>query len=72
MQAFVFAGKAHPHDKAGQDLIKRIIELSRRPEFIGKIIFVENYNMILAKKLVSGCDVWMNTPTRQYLSSTTQ
>ena len=68
---FIFAGKAHPHDKAGQDLIKRIIELSRRPEFIGKIIFVENYNMILAKKLVSGCDVWMNTPTRPLEASGT-
>ena len=68
---FIFAGKAHPHDKAGQDLIKRIIELSRRPEFIGKIVFVENYNMILAKKLVSGCDVWMNTPTRPLEASGT-
>ncbi len=68
---FIFAGKAHPHDKAGQDLIKRIIELSRRKEFIGKIVFVENYNMILAKKLVSGCDVWMNTPTRPLEASGT-
>ncbi|MDY6347132.1 MAG: alpha-glucan family phosphorylase [Bacteroidales bacterium] len=68
---FIFAGKAHPHDKAGQDLIKRIIELSRRPEFVGKIVFVENYNMIIAKKLVSGCDVWMNTPTRPLEASGT-
>ena len=68
---FIFAGKAHPHDKAGQDLIKRIIELSRKPEFVGKIVFVENYNMILAKKLVSGCDVWMNTPTRPLEASGT-
>ncbi len=68
---FIFAGKAHPHDKAGQDLIKRIIELSRKPDFVGKIVFVENYNMILAKKLVSGCDVWMNTPTRPLEASGT-
>ena len=68
---FIFAGKAHPHDKAGQDLITRIIELARRPEFIGKIIFVENYDMILAKKLVSGCDVWLNTPTRPLEASGT-
>lgn len=68
---FVFAGKAHPHDKAGQDLITRIIELSRKPKFIGKIIFVENYDMILAKKLVSGCDVWLNTPTRPLEASGT-
>lgn len=68
---FVFAGKAHPNDKAGQDLITRIIQLSRRPEFIGKIVFVENYDMILAKKLVSGCDVWLNTPTRPLEASGT-
>lgn len=68
---FLFAGKAHPHDKAGQDLITRIMELSKRPEFLGKIIFVENYDMILAKKLVSGCDVWLNTPTRPLEASGT-
>lgn len=68
---FLFAGKAHPHDKAGQDLITRIIELARLPEFVGKIIFVENYDMILAKKLVSGCDVWLNTPTRPLEASGT-
>ncbi|MBQ7489572.1 MAG: alpha-glucan family phosphorylase [Bacteroidales bacterium] len=68
---FIFAGKAHPHDKAGQDLIKRIIDFSRKPDFIGKIIFLENYDMILAKKLVSGCDVWMNTPTRPLEASGT-
>ena len=68
---FIFAGKAHPHDKAGQDLIKRIIEFSRKPEFIGKIIFLENYDMILAKKLISGCDVWLNTPTRPLEASGT-
>lgn len=68
---FLFAGKAHPHDKAGQDLIKRIIEFSRKPEFIGKIIFIENYDMILAKKLISGCDVWLNTPTRPLEASGT-
>jgi len=68
---FLFAGKAHPHDKAGQDLIKRIIEFSKKPEFAGKIIFMENYDMILAKKLVSGCDVWLNTPTRPLEASGT-
>ncbi len=68
---FLFAGKAHPHDKAGQDLIKRIIEFSRKPDFIGKIIFIENYDMILAKKLISGCDVWLNTPTRPLEASGT-
>jgi len=68
---FLFAGKAHPNDKAGQDLIKKIIEFSRQPKFIGKIIFLENYDMILAKKLVSGCDVWLNTPTRPLEASGT-
>jgi len=68
---FLFAGKAHPHDKAGQDLIKKIIEFSRKPEFIGKIIFLENYDMILAKKLISGCDVWLNNPTRPLEASGT-
>ncbi len=68
---FVFAGKAHPADGGGQALIKHIVEISRRPQFIGKIIFVENYNMDLAKKLVSGVDVWMNTPTRPLEASGT-
>jgi phosphorylase/glycogen(starch) synthase len=68
---FLFAGKAHPNDKAGQDLIKKIIEFSRLPQFIGKIIFLENYDMILAKKLISGCDVWLNTPTRPLEASGT-
>lgn len=51
---FIFSGKAHPADGAGQDLIKRIVEISRRPEFLGKIIFLENYDMKVAKRLVSG------------------
>ena len=68
---FLFAGKAHPNDKAGQDLIKKIIAFSRLPQFIGKIIFLENYDMILAKKLISGCDVWLNTPARPLEASGT-
>lgn len=61
---FIFAGKAHPDDNAGKELIKRIIELSKRPEFLGKIIFLVNYDMELSKRLISGVDVWLNTPTR--------
>ena len=61
---FLFTGKAHPHDGAGQGLIKRIVEISQRPEFLGKIIFLENYDMQLARRLVSGVDIWLNTPTR--------
>ncbi|MGL5937821.1 MAG: alpha-glucan family phosphorylase [Phocaeicola sp.] len=68
---FLFAGKAHPHDGAGQGLIHRIVEISRRPEFLGKIIFLENYDMQLARRLVSGVDIWMNTPTRPLEASGT-
>ena len=68
---FLFTGKAHPHDGAGQGLIKRIIEISRRPEFLGKIIFLENYDMRLARHLVAGVDVWLNTPTRPLEASGT-
>lgn len=67
----LFTGKAHPHDGAGQGLIKRIIEISRRPEFLGKIIFLENYDMQLARRLVSGVDIWLNTPTRPLEASGT-
>ena len=68
---FLFTGKAHPHDGAGQGLIKCIIEISRRPEFLGKIIFLENYDMQLARRLVSGVDIWLNTPTRPLEASGT-
>ena len=68
---FVFAGKAHPADKAGADLIKRIIEVSRMPQFVSKIIFLENYNMAMARKLVQGVDIWLNTPTRPLEASGT-
>mgnify|MGYP003292376620 CR=1 FL=1 len=68
---FIFTGKAHPADGAGQGLIKRIIEISRQPEFQGKIIFLENYDMALAKRLISGVDIWLNTPTRPLEASGT-
>jgi len=68
---FIFAGKAHPADKAGQDLIKRIVEISKRPEFRGKILFVQNYDINLAKMLLQGVDVWLNTPTRPLEASGT-
>ncbi|PWD99217.1 alpha-glucan family phosphorylase [Marinilabilia rubra] len=68
---FIFAGKAHPADEGGQALIKHIVEISKRPEFVGKIIFLENYDMELAKRLVSGVDVWLNTPTRPLEASGT-
>lgn len=68
---FLFSGKAHPADGAGQGLIKKIYEISQRPEFLGKIIFLEDYDFQLARRLVSGVDIWMNTPTRPLEASGT-
>ena len=68
---FIFAGKAHPNDKPGQDLIKRIVEVSAMPQFVGKIIFLQNYDMELARRMVQGVDVWLNTPTRPLEASGT-
>ena len=68
---FIFSGKAHPADGAGQGLIKRITEISKMPQFEGKIIFLEDYNMIVAKRLVTGVDIWLNTPTRPLEASGT-
>jgi phosphorylase/glycogen(starch) synthase len=68
---FVFAGKAHPNDKPGQELIKRIVEVAAMPQFAGKIIFLQNYDMALARKMVQGVDVWLNTPTRPLEASGT-
>ncbi len=68
---FIYAGKAHPADKAGQELIKHILEVSRRKEFRGKIIFLEDYDMELGRELVKGVDIWLNTPTRPQEASGT-
>lgn len=68
---FIFAGKAHPADQAGQDLIKRIVDISKDERFIGKIVFVPGYDITLAKRMVQGVDVWMNNPTRPQEASGT-
>jgi phosphorylase/glycogen(starch) synthase len=68
---FIFAGKAHPHDGGGQDLIKRVFEVSQMPQFAGKVLFLENYDIELAKQLVRGVDIWLNTPTRPLEASGT-
>ncbi len=68
---FIYTGKAHPADGGGQGLIKRIVEISRMPQFIGKVIFLEDYDMRLAKRLISGVDIWLNTPTRPQEASGT-
>lgn len=67
----IFAGKAHPADKEGQDLIKRIHEISMMPQFKGKIFLLENYNIAMSKYLVSGVDVWLNNPRRPMEASGT-
>jgi glycogen phosphorylase/synthase len=68
---FLFAGKAHPHDSAGQDVMKQIVSISKRPEFAGKILFLQNYDLDMARMLVQGVDVWLNTPTRPLEASGT-
>jgi phosphorylase/glycogen(starch) synthase len=68
---FIFAGKAHPNDKAAFDLIKQVVQLSKKEEFLGKIIFVEGYDMRLARRMVSGVDVWLNNPRRPFEASGT-
>ncbi|MCB0207619.1 MAG: alpha-glucan family phosphorylase, partial [Anaerolineae bacterium] len=61
---FLFAGKAHPADKAGQEFIRLIYNTTKNPTFKGKVIFLENYSMEMAKLLVQGVDIWLNNPTR--------
>ncbi len=68
---FIFAGKAHPNDKAASELIKEIVQLSKQEEFLGKIIFVEGYDMRLARRMISGVDVWLNNPRRPLEASGT-
>jgi starch phosphorylase len=59
---FVFAGKAHPADGPGQELIRRVSEIARMPAFVGKVLLVEGYDLRLGRRLVSGVDVWLNNP----------
>ncbi len=67
----VVAGKAHPRDKMGQDILKSIVQIARSPEFVGRVFFVEDYDIGLARSLVQGVDVWVNTPTRMEEASGT-
>jgi len=68
---FIFAGKAHPNDTAGQDMIKRIVEISKHPDFMGKVVFLQDYDMELASHMVQGVDIWLNNPTRPMEASGT-
>lgn len=67
----VFAGKAHPHDGQGRDLLARVVEMSQHPKLSGHVALLENYDIDVAKVLVSGSDVWLNTPTRPLEASGT-
>ena len=67
----IFAGKAHPADKEGQDLIKYIHEISMKPQFRGKVFLLENYNIAMSRYLISGVDVWLNNPRRPMEASGT-
>jgi starch phosphorylase len=68
---FVFAGKAHPADRPGQEFIRKIIEFAKRPEFHNRLVFLENYDMNIGRRLTSGVDVWLNNPRRPYEASGT-
>lgn len=67
----LFAGKAHPQDAAGKDLIRQIVQFSKRPEVRGRILFLEDYDLNLNRYMVQGCDVWLNTPRRPMEASGT-
>lgn len=67
----VVAGKAHPQDAAGKDVMQRIVELSHDPAVAGRVVFLEDYDLALARAIIPGCDVWLNTPRRPYEASGT-
>src|SRR2546430_12792622 len=68
---FIFAGKAHPRDDDGKRYIQHIIHLSKYSDLQGNLVFIENYDMHVARQLVSGCDIWLNTPRRPLEASGT-
>jgi alpha-glucan phosphorylase-like protein len=67
----IFAGKSHPRDSEGKELLRRVIDITHRHPFFGKVIFIENYDMNVARHLISGCDIWLNTPRRPLEASGT-
>ena len=67
----VFAGKAHPRDQGGQEFARTIFQMSQRPEFRGKVVILEEYDMRIGRELTSGCDVWLNNPIRPHEASGT-
>lgn len=69
--AFVFAGKSHPADEAGINILQEVLRMARDPRFVGKIFFMENYSLAVSRLLSRGCDVWLNTPRRPHEASGT-
>jgi glycogen phosphorylase len=67
----VVAGKAHPQDTAGKDVMQRVVELSRESDARGRVVFLSNYDLDLARMIIPGCDIWLNTPRRPYEASGT-
>jgi len=67
----IFAGKAHPQDVRGKEFIQRILDICKRSEFLGKVVFLENYDMNVARRVISGADLWLNTPRRPLEASGT-
>ena len=67
----IFSGKAHPRDDRGKEYIQRIVEMTKRNDFFGKVIFLENYDINVARYLISGADVWLNNPRRPFEASGT-
>ena len=67
----VVAGKAHPQDAQGKDVMQRIVELSRDPRVASRVVFLENYDLELARTIIPGCDIWLNTPRRPHEASGT-
>lgn len=68
---FVFSGKAHPRDLGGQAYAQQVFEMTQRPEFQGKVVLLEEYDMAIGRAMVAGCDVWLNTPLRPHEASGT-
>ncbi|MBI3005268.1 MAG: alpha-glucan family phosphorylase, partial [Ignavibacteriales bacterium] len=67
----IFAGKAHPRDNEGKKFIQRIVEITRHPQLFGRVVFIENYDINVARELIAGADVWLNTPRRPLEASGT-
>jgi len=67
----IFAGKAHPHDTPGKEIIRQIVHFERRPEVRRRMVFIEDYDMVVARYLVQGVDIWLNTPRRPLEASGT-